>query len=93
MIDVFTDAARVDLEEIHAYIARESVERAQDVVATIQLATERLARFPESGRPGRRGGTRELVLPRLPYILPYRVIGDRVMILRVQHTSRQWPDR
>lgn len=93
MIVVFTNAARADLEEIHAYIARESVERAQDVVAIIQLATERLAIFPESGRPGRRRDTRELVLHRLPYILPYRVIGDRVMILRVQHTSSQWPDR
>jgi plasmid stabilization system protein ParE len=45
------------------------------------------------GRPGRVEGTRELVVPRTPYIIPYTVIGDRVMILSIIHSARQWPDR
>jgi toxin ParE1/3/4 len=38
-------------------------------------------------------GTRELVVTRFPYILPYRVREQAVEILRVFHTSRKWPQR
>jgi toxin ParE1/3/4 len=51
-----------------------------------------LGRLPRSGRPGRVEGTRELVIIRTPYIVAYRIIGDTVRILRVLHSSRQWPD-
>jgi toxin ParE1/3/4 len=33
---------------------------------------ELLIDTPEMGRPGRIGGTRELVIPRTPYIAAYR---------------------
>ncbi|MDP2196877.1 MAG: type II toxin-antitoxin system RelE/ParE family toxin [Rhodocyclaceae bacterium] len=45
------------------------------------------------GRPGRVPGTRELVVTRFPYILPYRVREQAVEILRIFHTSRKWPQR
>jgi toxin ParE1/3/4 len=51
-----------------------------------------LQRLPMSGRPGRVAGTRELVIARTPYIVAYRISGDAVRILRVLHSSRQWPD-
>ena len=38
-------------------------------------------------------GTRELIVPRTPYIVAYTVIGAQVMILSVIHGSRRWPDR
>ena len=38
-------------------------------------------------------GTRELVVPRTPYIVAYTVIGDEVMILSIIHSARRWPDR
>jgi plasmid stabilization system protein ParE len=49
-----------------------------------------LTRFPEIGRPGRVPGTRELFAHR-HYFLIYRVRGNTVQILRLLHTSRQWP--
>jgi len=49
--------------------------------------------LPGLGRPGRVEGTRELVVPRTPYIVAYTVIDDQVMILSVIHSSRRWPDR
>ena len=61
------------------------------VVDRLQEATDRLARYPDSGRPGRVAGTRELVVAGLAFILPYRVRRRRIEILRVLHTSRQWP--
>lgn len=36
-------------------------------------------------------GTRELVVPGTPFIVPYRVIQNRIEIIRVLHTSQLWP--
>ena len=54
-------------------------------------ATGLLARNPAMGRPGRVPGTRELVIPNTPYILPYRVRANAVEILRVFPATRKWP--
>ena len=51
---------------------------------------ERLVDHPDLGRPGRVSGTRELVAHHND-ILIYDVVGDRVRVLRVLHTARQWP--
>ena len=45
------------------------------------------------GRPGRIAGTRELVVTRFSYILPYRVRNESVEILRVFHSARKWPNQ
>jgi toxin ParE1/3/4 len=44
------------------------------------------------GRPGRVPGTREFVIPRTPHIVPYRLQGESIQILRVYHGARRWPD-
>jgi len=59
----------------------------------IQEAVARLAEYPAMGRSGRVPGTRELVVVGTPYIIPYRVRGDRVEILRVFHAARKWPPK
>src|ERR1700683_5532613 len=46
-----------------------------------------------SGHPGRGPGTRELVIPKTPYIVPYRIRGTTIEIARVYHSSRRWPER
>ena len=43
------------------------------------------------GRPGRVLGTRELVIPDTPYIIPYRVRGDRLELIAVFHGRQKWP--
>lgn len=86
--------ALADLENLFAYIATDSPTAARRVVTTIvTLAEEQLSRFPHSGRHGRVPGTRELVIPRLPYIVPYRVNEADVDILGVYHAARRWPDK
>ena len=71
-------------------IAQE-IRRLRLACAEANEATHHLTRHPDMGRPGRVPGTRELVLPHFPYIIPYRVKAQRVEILRVFHTSRKWP--
>jgi addiction module RelE/StbE family toxin len=89
---LFTPEARADVEQLHAYIARrQAPARAHKVASSIRVAINRLLVFPHMGRPGRVAGTRELVLPRLPYVVIYLVQGDDVILQRVLHTSQQWP--
>lgn len=85
--------ALVDLDEEAAFIASEDPAAARMVVQRIVLAVDDLGEHPGIGRPGRVPGTRELVVPRPRYVVPYRVRGGAVEILRVFHTSRRPPGR
>ena len=58
----------------------------------ISAAIGTLAHFPESGRPGRVAGTRELVIGRTPYIAAYAVLESKVRVLRILHGAQIWPD-
>lgn len=90
---VWTSSAREQLADLHEYIA-ESNEPAADQQAVILLnATNNLSGFPEMGRPGRRRGTRELVVIGTPYIVVYRIRNSTVRILAVVHGARRWPRR
>jgi toxin ParE1/3/4 len=42
------------------------------------------------GRVGRIAGARELIIAGTPYIVPYRLRGDEIEILRVIHNARKW---
>jgi len=80
-----------NLDQEAAYIAQDSPKAAGEFVAHLIASAARLADHPHMGRPGRVPGTRELVVTRFPYILPYRAQSDTVAILRVFHTARKWP--
>ena len=82
-----------NLDEEADYIAGDDPAAARMVVARVLEAVATLATQPGSGRPGRVPGTRELVVLKTRYLVPYRVEGDTVVILRVFHTSRQLPER
>ena len=82
-------AALVQLDRVYEYIAQENPEAARHVFVRIRKATERLKRFPQSGRAGHLQGTREIVVTGLPYVVVYRITGDTVEILRVFHTSQE----
>ena len=83
--------ALANLEAEAEFIARDNPAAAGRVVGAIERAVGLLADHPALGRPGRVEGTRELVVPDTPYIVPYRVRGGAVQILRVFHGARKWP--
>lgn len=89
----YTRRATAEVRAIQRYIARDSLSAARDVRDRIRLSIERLARFPESCRPGRVDGTRELVVPGLPYVAVYRIEDAAVLVLAVRHAARDWPGR
>lgn len=89
---VWTQHALADRDAIFKYIEAENPRAAVNVDDQIVAAVRRLLDFPESGRPGRVVGTRELVVPRSPFIAAYIVTADRVRSLRVLHGAQVWPD-
>lgn len=80
-----------DLDTETARIAQENPEAAVQMYGYIRAHVVNLEKFPESGKPGRIFGTRELVVDRYPYIIPYRVKNGVVEILRIFHTRREPP--
>jgi toxin ParE1/3/4 len=88
---VWAQHALADRDAIFTHIEAESPRAAVSVDDRIVAAVRRLLEFPESGRPGRVVGTRELVVPRTPFIAVYSVTVDRLRILRILHGAQLWP--
>jgi plasmid stabilization system protein ParE len=82
-----------NLDDEATYIAADDAAAARLVVKRVLNAVSILAEQPGIGRTGRVPGTRELIVAKTRYIVPYRVRGETVEILRVFHTSRRLPDR
>jgi addiction module RelE/StbE family toxin len=80
-----------DLDDIAGYISQDNPEAARRTVRRLWTAVKSLAEQPEMGRPGRVHGTRELVVSDTPFVVPYRVVGSEIEILRVLHGARDWP--
>jgi toxin ParE1/3/4 len=85
--------ALANLDAEAEYIAEDNPAAAGRVVEKILRAVDLLKKNPAMGRAGRVAGTRELVVAETPYILPYRVRGDAVEILRVFHAERKWVEK
>ncbi len=82
-----------NLQQEAEYIAQEDPAAAQRVVGRVGDAVRLLEDHPSMGRAGRVPGTRELVVSGTPYIVPYRVRGQEIEMLRVYHGARKWPKR
>ncbi len=87
----WTEEAADDLERIADYLLTHTLERASELVRAVYDAPSGLLTFPNRGRPGKKEGTRELVLSPLPYIVVYKVIDDVVFIIRILHGTQKWP--
>jgi len=89
----WTTRALDNLDAAVEYIADDSPANAQKVAKKIWDSVQLLASQPGLGRPGRVPGTREMVISGLPFIIPYIVEQDgMVVILRIMHSSMKWPE-
>lgn len=89
---IWSDLALDDLESLRAFMSKDSPKAARKTALAILALIETLPDAPHIGRPGRIPGTRELVVPNTPFIVPYRVHANAVQILRIYHGARRWPD-
>jgi addiction module RelE/StbE family toxin len=81
-----------DLKAISEYIEQDrDLETANRVTRAIYDVALGLRTMPLRGRQGRIEYTRELVLPRLPYIVVYELLHERLVILSIVHGAQRWP--
>lgn len=83
---VWTDEAVGNLEAIATYISAFNPVAAERLAERLITLADSLALYSERGRDAG-GGRREMTVV-WPYILRYRVEGERVIILRIRHGSR-----
>src|SRR5271169_1534905 len=88
---VWTRKALRHLADIQIYFEKDKPEAARKVAAAIRKTVALLSRYPHLGRAGRKAGTRELVIADTPYIVPYQVRDDRLVILAVLHGAQRPP--
>ncbi|MDO8262177.1 MAG: type II toxin-antitoxin system RelE/ParE family toxin [Gallionella sp.] len=73
------------------YIAQDNPLAAVSQGDRIDEQVDQLLQHPQMGRPGRKQGTRELVISRTPFIVVYRLKGKRIELLRLLHGAQMWP--
>jgi len=90
---VWLSFAQRDLASIadyHETAASKAI--AHRVIQRIVRSASSLIDNPYLGRPSESvDGVHELQVAKLPYLLPYRVVADRIEILRVFHESQDRP--
>jgi toxin ParE1/3/4 len=94
MTVIWSPEALFDLADLRDYIAEDNPDAARRVaIAIVQTVEDGLWMNPKLGHPGRVPGTRELVIPKMAFIVAYRIHKSMLEVLGVYHTSRRWPER
>jgi plasmid stabilization system protein ParE len=94
---VWLPRAQRELQNIFEYYAREAGEAVgSKLVLRIVRSAELLIDFPRLGKPSQYAAeVRELQVPQLPFLLPYRLREKRIEILTVfderRHRPSNWP--
>ena len=86
---VWSALARTRLREIRAHVARDKPQAAERSAMRIVAMVETLRSHPHLGRVGAEAGIRELVIGSTPYIVLYRVQGQRVVISTIWHGAQR----
>jgi toxin ParE1/3/4 len=79
------------LVSLREYIEQDSEQHAALVARRILSAIDLLQAQPKMGRSGRVLGTRELVIPGTPYVIPYRIRRERLELIAIFHGRQKWP--
>jgi plasmid stabilization system protein ParE len=77
-------------KNIKRYLEEHYPQFAEPTVRTIYQRIRALKASPKRGRPGHLGGTRELALSPLPYVVVYAVTDQAVEILHIHHGAQDW---
>jgi toxin ParE1/3/4 len=86
---VWSPLALARLQEIRAYVALDKPDAAERLATRIVAVVEALRNHPRLGRPGTEPGIRELIIGGTPYVVLYRVRGQRVVISTIWHGAQR----
>ena len=76
------------IDEIHVYIAARRRRSADDFLNAVAAVKARLADYPYSSPLLREPDFYQSTVAGFPYVVTYRVSGNRIMILGVFHAAR-----
>lgn len=82
------NAAR-NLDQAAEWIARDNPQAARSFVLLVRDTVNKISHFPAMGKTCRVTGVREISVIGYLYIIPYRVVGNELQILRVFHVRQQ----
>lgn len=88
---VWSTRFRDELRREVIYLKARNPAVAEEVRQRIVKSVRRLQRFPEAGRAWRLAGSRELVIPGLPYIVIYKITTEAIVVASLFHASREVP--
>lgn len=80
-----------DLDAVTEWLRAHAPEHLPCIAQQIWDGAQSLEKLPYRGRSGSVDGTREILIPHLPYKLVYTVRDADIHILRLLHQHRQWP--
>ncbi|MBJ2317755.1 MULTISPECIES: type II toxin-antitoxin system RelE/ParE family toxin [unclassified Pseudomonas] len=89
MLIEWSPAARVELRQIIDYLSHRNPAAALQLKRSIEASVLALSHRPHLYRPGRIGGTREMVV-HPNYLVVYKVT-DNIRILSVLHARQRYP--
>jgi toxin ParE1/3/4 len=88
---VWSRSALDDFEALLRYIAAESPQGASRIADEIDRTARSLGEMA-TGRPGRVLGTYEKPVLHTPFLMAYAIDNGALVILRVIHGKRDWPE-
>jgi len=88
---VLLPLAAQDIAKAVSYLNKNDVHAVAPFRQTIIRSLRLIESNPKVGRHSRSPGVREWSIPDWPYLIPYRIVGDDVEILRIWHTRRRQP--
>ena len=89
----WTAEALQHLREAYDYTEMDKPSAGARTGDLIEAAAHQLGLFPQMGRPSKRAKTRELAIPKTPFVLVYRVTNSAVEILALYHGAQNWKER
>jgi plasmid stabilization system protein ParE len=87
----YTAMARIEVEEILAYVGDDNTSAATAVGAAIKLAVAQLQAFPRLGTVTDEAGIFLKIARPYRYLIFYSATGDTIIVRNVRHPARQYP--
>ena len=87
---ILEESAVADIDQLAAWVAKDSPQAARTMIRKVLDAVERLSLFPDLGHEGRDKGTYERAVSGTPYIIVYEIRRkpSGVLVISVVHGAR-----